>query len=70
MTYTDKTYGYIKKWRESHKVEFNALQNTYNKKRLASDINLYNNRLYHMKKEKKFYFDYEVEKKRFLRILL
>ena len=70
MTYNEKTYGYIKKWRDTHKEEFNALQNTYNKKRDPATINSYNKRLNYMKIEKKNYFDYEVEKKRFFKILL
>ena len=70
MTYNEKTYGYIKKWRDTHKEEFNALQNTYNRKRDPETINLYNKQLKYMKIEKKCYFDYDVEKKRFLKILL
>ena len=70
MTYNEKIYGYIKTWRATHKPELHALQQKYNKQRIPSEINAYNNMLYHMKKEKKIYFNYDVESKRFLRILL
>ena len=48
MTYNQSIYISIKKWRAKNKDEFNALQNTYNKKRDPATINSYNKRLNYM----------------------
>ena len=66
MTYDQSRYISIMKWRAKNIEKVNALNNSYKIKLGKEEISIRNKRY----KEKVKYYSYELESKRFLKILL